>query len=399
MTHSSLPLSRLSPLRARLLNALISRALPVEFGADAGAGNDAPCRLDLNDRAAALDSSAPFASAATLFAVSGDAWWKLELSSLEALALRSELAEWRQSHDSDFSALPEALTLAVLERLFEPALDKLARWLGCEAHFSPGPAAHIDWSPALPFTLTLPRDGKIVYARLFWSDDQAARFVLERLEALPPRTRTAMGKALPDAVLSCPVEIGAMSLSVEEGAALAPGDILLPERWTPETPRLMVPGLAGFACALEKGILSVLGRDAAQPLIQSGMQKDEASESHEVVMTDPNAPSSSSLDERSENSPGAPLVRREELDALELPVSFELATLTLRVDEVAALAPGFTFALSGDASSVPILVRVGGRALARGRLVDVGGVPGVQISSMTQPEEEKHGTDAQAQEN
>lgn len=89
--------------------------------------------------------------------------------------------------------------------------------------------------------------------------------------------------------------------------------------------------------------------------------------------------------ETPENSSGAenaPLLQREELNAMELPVTFELASLSLRVEEVAALAPGYTFALSGDASSVPVFLRVGGRITAKGRLVDVGGMPGVQITGM-----------------
>ena len=70
------------------------------------------------------------------------------------------------------------------------------------------------------------------------------------------------------------------------------------------------------------------------------------------------------------------------LGAMELPVTFELASLQLRVDELAALTPGYTLALGGDIASVPVSIRVGGRLLARGRLVDVGGMPGVQIEAL-----------------
>ena len=78
---------------------------------------------------------------------------------------------------------------------------------------------------------------------------------------------------------------------------------------------------------------------------------------------------------------GSPLLGREEINALELPVTFELASLHLRVEELAAITPGHTFALGGEASSVPVYVRVGGKIAARGRLVDVGGIPGVQITA------------------
>ena len=384
MQHSPLPLSPLAPLRARLLNSLIHRALPLEFTADAGTETDTLCRLEANGKVAAVESPAPFAPAATLFVLTGDSLWKAELSSLEALALRPELAAWRTPHleegeggprKNEFSALPEALSLAVLERLFGPALDKLAHWLGCETKFTSAPLSETAWADPLPLTLTLP-GGEDLYLRLFWSDERAARFVLERLESLPPRVVSDTTGMVADAMLRCPVEVGGMTLSPEEAAALAPGDILLPERWTPETPRLLLPGAASLVCRLENGVLSVLGRDATQP-----PRPGEPSDLNEVVMTE----SVSDPAETPENSSGAenaPLLQREELNAMELPVTFELASLSLRVEEVAALAPGYTFALSGDASSVPVFLRVGGRITAKGRLLDVGGMPGVQITGM-----------------
>lgn len=79
---------------------------------------------------------------------------------------------------------------------------------------------------------------------------------------------------------------------------------------------------------------------------------------------------------------GQPLLDEAAVGALELPVTFELDSLQLRVDELAALRPGYTLALGGDIASVPVGIRVGGRMLARGRLVDVGGMPGVQIVAL-----------------
>lgn len=79
---------------------------------------------------------------------------------------------------------------------------------------------------------------------------------------------------------------------------------------------------------------------------------------------------------------GQPLLDEAAVGAMELPVTFELASLQLRVDELAALQPGYTLALGGDVASVPIGIRVGGRMLAHGRLVDVGGMPGVQIVAL-----------------
>ena len=384
MRHSPLALPSLSPLRARLINALLSRVLPLNIPLDAGTPSELSCRLELNGGAASSELPAPFSPVATLTARVGDSLWKLELSSLEALALRPELENWRSGTEDavsgegepgaslprhDFSELPEALCLAVLERLSVPALDKLGRWLGCETGYCSPSGPEPEWAEALPLVLTLP-PGRTLYARLFWSDESSARFVLERLENLPLLPVSGPAGPLPDAVLACALEIGEMCLSAREAALLASGDVLLPERWTPEHPRLILPGGAVLACRLENGILSVLGPDAtAAPL------NGESSDS-EVNMSE-------SLSEQSETPEegGSPLLGREEVNALELPVTFELASLHLRVEELAAITPGHTFALGGEAASVPVYVRVGGKIAARGRLVDVGGIPGVQITA------------------
>lgn len=387
MMHPPLSLPSLAPLRARLLNALVSRALPREFVVDSATASAARCRVDLND-AAAMESPAPFSPAAALFFLTGDSAWKLEFSSLEPLALRPELAAWRASGitrgvtageeaaqvgKNDFSSLPEPLRLAVLERLFWPVLNSLARWIGCEEKFGSAPESAPVWAQALPLMLTLP-GGKRVYLRLFWADEGAARFLLERLEALPLRV-VPDAAALPDAALPCLIEIGRMCLSPEEAASLASGDILLPERWTPEAPRLLLPGGPALACRLENGVLSVLGPDATLP-----PPCGQSSDSSEVSMNDP---VSEYAEVSAKAAGGTPVLDRDAIAALELPVTFELAGLSLRVEEVAAIAPGYTFALGGDVSSVPVFLRIGGRVAARGRLVDVGGMPGVQITGMT----------------
>lgn len=66
---------------------------------------------------------------------------------------------------------------------------------------------------------------------------------------------------------------------------------------------------------------------------------------------------------------------------LELPVVFELERRLLTVRDVEALAPGYTFALGGDALS-PVTLTVNGRPVARGRLVDLNGTLGVQLTEV-----------------
>lgn len=373
--RSSLSLPSLPPLRARLCNALTARSLPCDVPANTGTDDPLSCRLAFDGSEAARQHPAPFAPAAVLYVQTGESFWKITCSSLEALALQPDMSSWRQEAQQDFSALPQGLRLAVLEHLFMPALNMLARWAECEAKFCSAALDDLPWSEPLPLVLTLP-EGDTIRLRLYWSDDAAARFLLEKLEALPSRTPVTLPATAAGAFVSCPVELGEMHLALTEVSALNVGDVLLPERWTPESPCLRLPGGAAMRCRWHDGVLSLAGADVTQA------PADCEPDTSEIVMIEP---ANSQEDTGSADVPApeeSPLLDSPTLNAIEVPVTFELASLKLRVEEIASLAPGLTFALGGDVANVPVLLRIGDRLAARGRLVDVGGMPGVQITAL-----------------
>lgn len=364
----------LPPLQARLVNALVCRALPLTVALDAGAEQPVPCTLSFNVAAATAEQEAPFVPAAVLYLSSGEDLWRLEWSSLEALALRPDLASWRSAlpaGEQTFARLPGELCLAVLERLLQPALQRLEPFLGCELRFSGTPQAGIAWGGSLPLRLDLP-GAEAVFLRLSWTKENAARYVLERLEQLPMRTEAG---GCFTGTLACPLEAGRMHLSADEAATLAPGDVLLPESWAPETPRLRLPQGRALACRLGEGILSVLGPDMGDPGRESAEKESEDGMSEEQL-----APAGAVQDDGP--AAEAPTVAPASVGALELPVVFEIGRLHLRLDELAALVPGHTLALGGETPSPVVDIRVAGQLLAQGRLVDVGGMPGVQITRM-----------------
>ena len=79
--------------------------------------------------------------------------------------------------------------------------------------------------------------------------------------------------------------------------------------------------------------------------------------------------------------PAAPPEAAVNLDTLELTVTFELDRRLMSIAEIAALTPGYTFTLPADMGG-PVTVRANGKSLGKGRLVDVGGVLGVQLVSL-----------------
>lgn len=70
-----------------------------------------------------------------------------------------------------------------------------------------------------------------------------------------------------------------------------------------------------------------------------------------------------------------------QVEDLELTISFELERRLITVGDLAALAPGYTFAL-GVLPDAPVTLRVSGRDIGTGRLVDLKGTLGVQILSL-----------------
>ena len=166
-----------------------------------------------------------------------------------------------------------------------------------------------------------------------------------------------------------------MHLSADEAATLVPGDVLLPEGWAPEMPRLRLPQGRALACRLGEGILSVLGPDMGAPGREPAEKGSEDGMSEERLAPTGAVQSDGPAAEAATVEPAS-------VGALELPVVFEIGRLHLRLDELAALVPGHTLALGGETPSPVVDIRVAGQLLAQGRLVDVGGMPGVQITRM-----------------
>ncbi len=72
-----------------------------------------------------------------------------------------------------------------------------------------------------------------------------------------------------------------------------------------------------------------------------------------------------------------------DLEALEVAVTFEVDRRLMSIAEIGAMTPGYTFTLPTDAGE-PVTIRAGGKSLGKGRLVDLGGVLGVQVVSLSQ---------------
>ncbi|WP_298067811.1 type III secretion system cytoplasmic ring protein SctQ [uncultured Mailhella sp.] len=337
MPESTLPSFRfpkLSGEQARLQNALSIRQWPdaVPFGA-----GTAVFRL--------LPEPASFEPAASLTAELDGERWTVELSSLDVLLRHPALAGFQ-----DLSPLlPDAARLALLETLFRPLLNLMRQKLGTaisllNVQLAPRPVQNAcaagavmelpacEAGPALSVTLRLV--------------PESVEHLLPLLRSRPLRKNGFLAERLAEVPLESVFEAGYLQISRQDALRLAPGDILLPDAWLASEGTLLLHisagrgGWLGSRCTFREGRAELLSPLAFET---------------EPCMDDDT---------------------KQELDVR---LSFELERRTITVRELEALTPGYVFTLDADLQA-PVTLRANGKALGRGRLVDLGGTLGVQLT-------------------
>ncbi|WP_164562292.1 type III secretion system cytoplasmic ring protein SctQ [Nitratidesulfovibrio vulgaris] len=379
---------RVSPAATALLNVLHTRSQPWRVQAGTLA-----CRLSVPVE------QLPFVPAYSFRLLIGDASCRLDAGA--GLPVHSHPALAGVQGDVD---LPDALRLALAELLLAPHCTALATLLGttvrAEAMETP-PASSTDAAPgtasgtnaghdapppgscAVVLALSVPTGdtmgdgagrttggtaaGGTTPAPDTGGDGDnrdsgsAGHTVVPLRLTLPVALATSLAAqlmALPerhtpreDIPVTVTIEAGRMRLAAHELATLAVDDVLLPEDYPALRGRIaLMTGPHAFACSLTEGRATVLDATPA-----------------------PNTPESPMSDQQNPEVPAG-------LDtaALEVDIVFELERRTMKLNDLAALAPGYTFALGTDPLA-PVTLRVQGRNIGRGRLVDLDGTPGVQV--------------------
>ena len=252
----------------------------------------------------------------------------------------------------DVEDLPQEVRSAVIGALLAPVTDALQNALGVPVAADAPILAPAQAAPA-PCTLGM----KVRLSGCPALADQSLFLSLtpESPEAAPALAEILGRLPLPSGVRSCPglaalplelaFESGYLGLNMHDTAALESGDVLIPEVWHAAEGRLMLRLCRGHAPALSAPCSFADGR---------------------AVLEAPLAPEAE------------PVMDSEHND-IDIRLSFELDRTTITLGDLSRLAPGYVFTLGCDAQT-PVTVRANGKAIARGRLVDMDGTLGVQIS-------------------
>ena len=326
--------------KALLQNSLLLR--PEPWSAPFGSGE-----LSLSP----LTNTPEFSPACVLDLDINGTSWQLELDDTALLLRHEAFDDGGQAPVFDERALPEEVRRALLESLLAPLLSSLQTLLNLpfavqnvQFHtpdaarpFSTGFKASLSACNVLP-ELT-------AFLRLSPMNAESGYVLVEALRSLPVRCGGPLSKVLKTVPLEVAFESGYLRITPEEAAALAPEDVLLPEVWTaPETLILRVRRESAASLAASCTV------DGTQATLATPLSEEP----------DPSMDSS-------------------EIKDIDIHLSFELDRRVITVGELEALTPGYTFSLNGDLAS-PVTIRANGKAIARGRLVDMGGILGVQIA-------------------
>lgn len=334
--------SFLSPEKAALQNCLCLRDFPWRAPFGSGAVLLSP-----------LPDAPDFSAACVVELELDGTLWQLETDST-AMLLRHDI--FRSSEDDtpvpDERLLPDEVRRALLESLLEPVLAALRAALDRpvvvrDARFAP--ESHKDVSPfSAGFKAAFTgedRPDMTAFLRLVPRKKEDVSVLTGAVRAFPVRRSGPLHAVLKAVPLEVTLESGYLLLSTRDVADLHREDVLIPEAWTlPETLTLRVR--RGSA----KDLTAVCDISGGQAVLRSPL-----SEEPDPIMDNP------------------------DLKDMDIRLSFELERRIITIGELEALAPGYAFALESDMNA-PVTIRANGKAVARGRLVDMDGTLGVQIA-------------------
>ena len=244
--------------------------------------------------------------------------------------------------------LPVELKGALAETLVAPILEKISTTFGVPVAFEDVSFTSKSLNAVFGMSVLFKSKNMAEVGRMqlaFVPPFAAAVDDLVQLLRVLPKTETGlMTEALQDVPVTLSICAGQTVLSEEQFNDLTEGDVVLPEVWYPQTQRAELNLLCGSQtlyqahCQYEDDVLTFL--DSWNPISENEMKNT---------------------------------------DQLEITLTFELDRKTVTLGDLKSIQAGYTFAMTNN-SATPVTILANGKPVARGRLVDINGVIGVQVT-------------------
>jgi len=242
----------------------------------------------------------------------------------------------------DFAKLPAALQQIMIVKAIDQDLDRLETWSGLPIGLDTGGNAKRELPVHLSFRLKGGARGDL------FTTTGGASAIARIFRQLPQKPFDRA--QLP---INLGIEAGRTHLSTREIDQLDPGDVVIIESG-PD---------------LKNGKLEL--RPSPSLLIRATAEGTQLT-IEEIMTVNPDETESGEGNGGAE----APL----DVGALPVELVFELGRRQITVDELNAVQPGSTLELEHSVDDAIVVVRANGKTIAHGRLVDVGGKTGVQLS-------------------
>lgn len=345
----------LSPFAAQVQNALCNRAMPWSYTL----GNT-PLRVSV------LPFFTPFTPSYSVNFACGDEILTLEFSGKSFITRHPALENIAQDAD-----IPEEILLGILSLQSEELCQGLQNFLKTsvsvkniakpqEEQNSKNPQHNIALRVLLPQTEHFAEEECILLVSF---SSQAMVTMLVNSIAMLPERPTEIANDIP---IFANIIAGTMQLSKKELYALEENDILLPEHYFADKgkARLSITQTTGQTlvaeCTLSENSITV-NEVPVVPKEQS-MSDETTAETSAATTENANAESVSK-------------------DDIAISVSFELGRRTLSMKDLESLGAGYTFVL-GNSSMEQVDICANGACIGKGRIVDINGSIGVQISKI-----------------
>ena len=244
--------------------------------------------------------------------------------------------------------LPVELKGALAETLVAPILEKISTTFGVPVAFEDVSFTSKSLNAVFGMSVLFKSKNMAEVGRMqlaFVPPFAAAVDDLVQLLRVLPKTETGlMTETLQDVPVTLSICAGQTVLSEEQFNDLTEGDVVLPEVWYPQTQRAELNLLCGSQtlyqahCQYEDDVLTFL--DSWNPISENEMKNT---------------------------------------DQLEITLTFELDRKTVTLGDLKSIQAGYTFAMTNN-SATPVTILANGKPVARGRLVDINGVIGVQVT-------------------
>lgn len=343
-------------------------------GAAAGEAQSLFLRLAA-PHAGAAPAGAEEAPRAALRFRAGEAYWTLFLEDFSLFGLHP-IFEDPETAACPPESLPDELLAALAEDLLTPALATIGEALGEAVAFEGFVRDCASAAARAPQLLTLSMgllkgeaqaqgsasaNASPAFGAWLAADSPAAFQGLTAFLARPKSGRGFLAARL-DAVPLAIALIGAeVKLGLADYGALGPGDIVCLEDWAPARGEILAVTescgrrICESRCRLEAGAATL-----DEPWRFAAAEDGAARESKAAETTTENT--------------------MQTTDDIEVTLAFELERRTITVGELKSLEPGAVLRLTADPAA-PVTIRANGAPIAKGRLVDLNGVIGVQLTT------------------